>query len=73
MFEPGDSQEAYDMTKAAFEIRGYDTPVLVRATTRSATAKALSRSCAHRVPPKDSPETRKYVMIPGHAGNALPS
>ena len=35
MFEPADSQEALDFTKAAFELSEmFDTPVLLRTTTR---------------------------------------
>ena len=35
MFEPSNSQEAKDMTKTAFELsEKYDTPVLIRTTTR---------------------------------------
>ncbi len=70
MFEPGDSQEAYDMTKAAFEIsEEYDTPVLVRATTRICHGKSPVRIGARtEVPPKEfTRNTAKYVMIPGHA------
>lgn len=43
MLEPTDSQESKDMVKAAFAIsETYDTPVLIRMTTRVCHSKALS-------------------------------
>ncbi len=70
MLEPGDSQEAYDMTKAAFEMsEEYDTPVLVRATTRICHGKSPVKIGERvEVPTKEfTRNTAKYVMIPGHA------
>jgi indolepyruvate ferredoxin oxidoreductase alpha subunit len=70
MLEPADSQEALDMVKAAFEIsEEYDTPVLVRVTTRVCHSKSPVRvSDRVEVPTKEfTRATAKYVMIPGHA------
>lgn len=71
MLEPSDSQEAKDFTKLAFEIsEKYDTPVVLRSTTR------ISHSQSVVVPGERSqlPEPegferniRKYVMIPAYA------
>src|SRR4030066_1933059 len=42
MLEPSDSQEALDMLKTAFEIsEKFDTPVLVRTTTRISHSRSL--------------------------------
>ena len=42
MLEPATSQESLDMMKAAFDIsEEYDTPVLVRMTTRSCHSKGI--------------------------------
>lgn len=70
MFEPADSQEALDMTRAAFEIsEEYDTPVLLRVTTRICHGK--SPACVKdRAEVETKAFTRnpqKFVMIPGYA------
>jgi indolepyruvate ferredoxin oxidoreductase, alpha subunit len=70
MLEPASSQEALDMTRAAFEIsEEYDTPVLVRVTTRICHGKGpVSLGVRTEVSPKEFVRTTaKYVMIPGHA------
>ena len=70
MLEPADSQEAVDFVKAAYELsEQYDTPVLVRTTTRMAHARSLvaegERRGAERKPyHKDA---AKYVMMPAMA------
>lgn len=70
MFEPADSAECRDMTRAAFELsEQYDTPVMVRLTTRI----SHSRAQVELLPPL--PQTsfpyekdmRKYVMMPAMA------
>ena len=74
--EPSDSQEAKDLTLAAFELsERFDTPVLLRLTTRichSTTAVELadgeSRIANHKSqigPFPRNPE--KYVTVPAHA------
>ena len=70
MLEPADSQEAVDFIKAAYEIsEKYDTPVLIRTTTRMAHARSLvtesPRADIERKPYKKDP--MKYVMMPGMA------
>ncbi len=70
MLEPSDSQEAYEFTRAAFELsEKWDTPVMLRMTTR------ISHSRSNVIPkPMQSPrkgefhrDQRKYVMLPGNA------
>ena len=70
MFEPADSQEALDMTKRAFEVsEEYDTPVLIRLTTRVCHGKSpVALGERTEVETKHFVRnTQKYVMIPGHA------
>ena len=69
MLEPSDSQEALDMLKAAFEIsEQFDTPVLLRTTTRISHSRSLVKlgekiDLGQRKYVKDS---KKYVMIPAY-------
>ncbi len=71
MLEPGDSQEAYDYTLAAFEIsERWKIPVLLRLTTRVCHSKTLVD--AHgKVAPPPVPGFRRdvpaRVMIPAYA------
>ena len=70
MFEPADSQEALDMTKLAYEVsETFDTPVLLRMTTRVCHGKSpVAMGERVEVETKEFVRnTRKYVMIPGHA------
>ena len=72
--EPADSQEAKDFTAFAFELsEQFDTPVMLRSTTRlshSKTAVEVKMPTAPResgpLPPFER-KSRKYVMIPAHA------
>jgi len=72
LLEPSDSQEAYDLMAYAFDMsEEFDTPVLVRSTTRISHSKSVVDVSRHRVLaaaqvgfPRDE---RKYVMLPGHA------
>jgi indolepyruvate ferredoxin oxidoreductase alpha subunit len=71
--DPSDSQEAKDMTIAAFGIsERFDTPVLLRLTTRichSTSAVELGER-AEPNPSESKPFPRnpaKYVMVPGNA------
>lgn len=71
--EPSDSQEAKDMTIAAFGLsERFDTPVLLRLTTRichSTSAVELGERI-DGVPTEPKPFPRnpaKYVMVPGNA------
>lgn len=70
MLEPGDSQEALDMTRAAFELsEEFDTPVLIRVTTRVCHGKSpvLTGSRTEVETGEFTRNTAKYVMIPAHA------
>ncbi|SDD98928.1 indolepyruvate ferredoxin oxidoreductase subunit alpha [Sporomusa acidovorans] len=70
MLEPADSQEAKDMIKTAFTIsEGFDTPVLVRMTTRVCHSKGIVE-CKDReeVGIKEYVKNvRKYVTVPANA------
>jgi len=71
MLEPADSDEARRFTRLAFEIsEQFDTPVLLRSTTRLSHSKTVT-FLEERVP--EQPEARiernppKFVMLPGNA------
>ena len=72
MLEPSDSQEAYELVQYAFDIsERFDTPVLVRLTTRIAHSKSVVKVTGSRsVPihqPDFQPDVPKYVMLPVYA------
>lgn len=71
LLEPADSQEAKDFLLAAFDIsEAYDTPVLLRTTTRISHSKSqVELGTRPELTPlttleKDPP---KYTMLPGYA------
>jgi len=69
MLEPGDSQEAYDLMAYAFDIsEEFDTPVLVRTTTRISHSKSVvdvkRRREVKNKPPAFYYNVQKYVMLP---------
>ncbi|HEY3418330.1 MAG TPA: indolepyruvate ferredoxin oxidoreductase subunit alpha, partial [Armatimonadota bacterium] len=71
MLSPADSQEAYEFTRLAFQLsEEFDTPVLLRTTTRVSHAKSTVRlgepeeRTAVPTPPADP---SKYVMVPAFA------
>lgn len=70
VLEPSDSQEAKDFMKEAFAIsEEYDTPVILRTTTRLAHSQGPV-TLEDRVVPEDKPYERnpaKNVMMPGMA------
>ena len=70
VLEPSDSQEAKDFMKYAFELsEKYDTPIIVRTTTRLAHSQGPV-TLEERCEPIDIPYERnftKYVMMPGPA------
>jgi len=75
ILEPSDGQEALDFTRYAFGLsEEYDTPVIVRATTRlSHTRSEVQTGERVELPPRGFNETpSKNVMIPGHARNRHP-
>jgi len=72
MLEPSDSQEAYELMAYAFDIsEKFDTPVLVRTTTRISHSKSAVEVNRSRVVPSGQPSFRhdvqKYVMLPVYA------
>ncbi|HAS28513.1 MAG TPA: indolepyruvate ferredoxin oxidoreductase subunit alpha, partial [Dehalococcoidia bacterium] len=72
MLEPSDSQEAYDMVMAAFDIsEQFDTPVLLRTTTRISHSKTIvetGNNSRRQVEDKVFKHNfRKYVMLPANA------
>jgi len=75
--EPADSQEAKDMTLAAFDLsEQFDTPVILRVTTRlchTSTLAEVGERC--EVPTRIDTYPRKpakYVMVPANARNRHP-
>ena len=72
MLEPSDSQEAFDLMSYAFEIsEKFDTPVMVRLTTRISHSKSMVKVNQERMVPADRQgfqyDVPKYVMLPVHA------
>jgi indolepyruvate ferredoxin oxidoreductase alpha subunit len=72
MLEPADSQDIYDLLGCAFDIsEEFDTPVLVRTTTRIAHSKSVvdvNRSRAVKNPqPAFHFNQPKYIMLPVNA------
>lgn len=70
VIEPADSQEAKDYTKFAFELsEKYDTPVILRVTTRVAHSQSLVELCEREEAPVRDYEKNiaKYVMMPANA------
>ena len=70
MVEPSDSQEAKDMVKAALEIsEQYDTPVLMRVTTRICHSKSLVETGTRQVVAKREyhRNVQKYDLVPATA------
>ncbi len=72
--EPSDSQEAKDFTRFAFELsERFDTPVMLRSTTRLSHSKSAVEVEMPAEPREPGPlppferKPRKYVMIPAHA------
>lgn len=70
LLEPSDSQEAKDFIKFAYSLsETYDTPVIVRSTTRLSHSQGMVELCEREERP-DLPyekDIAKYVMMPGNA------
>ena len=70
VLEPSDSMEAKEFAKLAFELsERYDTPIILRLTTRVAHSQSLVE-LGERVVPAAKPYERniaKYVMMPANA------
>ncbi|MDQ7063721.1 MAG: indolepyruvate ferredoxin oxidoreductase subunit alpha [candidate division KSB1 bacterium] len=75
MLEPSDSQEARIFTKLAFEIsEKYNTPVLLRITTRiahSSSVVTLEPRAEHPIPPYQK-NSEHHVLLPVHARKIHP-
>ena len=75
IMEPADSQEAYEYTKLAFELsERFQTPVILRLTTRICHVKALV-TVGERVPHVAAgfkKEAARWVMVPGAAAKRIP-
>ena len=73
VLEPAVSQEAYDLMAYAFDIsERFDTPVLVRSTTRISHSKSVvkingSRVASQETTPSFRYNAPKYVMLPVNA------
>lgn len=71
MLDPSDSQEAYDFTKYAFELsEEYDTPVILRTTTRISHSKSIVVDSNEKYEVKNlgfEKNAKKFVMIPAYA------
>ena len=70
MVEPSDSQECKDFTMAAYELsEKFDTPVIVRLSTRIAHSQSAVEQGERVVPPTKPYEKNpaKFVMMPGFA------
>ncbi len=70
LLEPSDSNEAKEFIKYAYELsEKYDTPVILRTTTKLAHSQGLV-TLSDRVVPEDKSynrDVKKYVMMPGSA------
>jgi indolepyruvate ferredoxin oxidoreductase alpha subunit len=75
MLEPADSAECLDFTKYAYELsEKYDTPVLLRMTTRIAHSQSVVET-GDRVVPESAAYVKnaaKYIMMPGNAKRRHP-
>jgi indolepyruvate ferredoxin oxidoreductase, alpha subunit len=76
--EPSDSQEAKDLVGVALEIsERFDTPVLLRTTTRIAHSHTMVELGERQAVPREEPfdyriDRAKYVMVPGNARRRHP-
>jgi indolepyruvate ferredoxin oxidoreductase alpha subunit len=75
VLEPADSQEAYAMTKVAYELsEKFQVPVILRMTTRINHVKSVVE-VGERVPHVGAgfqKEPSRFVMVPGNAGKRIP-
>lgn len=70
VLEPSDSREAKEFTAVAFELsEEYDTPVILRTTTRISHARSPVEPADRRSPPDRQyrKDPLKNVMLPAHA------
>jgi len=70
LFEPSDSQEAHDIVGLALDVsERFDTPVMLRTTTRIAHSRSLVEVAGRQVPPLRpyQKDVKKYLMVPAFA------
>ncbi|MCB1822317.1 MAG: 4Fe-4S dicluster domain-containing protein [Candidatus Competibacteraceae bacterium] len=76
VLEPADSQEAYDLAKRAFTLsEEYETPVIVRMTTRVCHVKAMVTFAGERIERPAAgfqKNPQRWVMTPANAKPRLP-
>ena len=76
ILEPADSQEAYEMVKRAFDLsEEYETPVIVRMTTRVCHVKAMVIVEGDRIEHRAAgfqKNPQRWVMTPANAKPRLP-
>ncbi|MGL1834408.1 thiamine pyrophosphate-dependent enzyme [Rhodocyclaceae bacterium SMB388] len=75
VLEPADSQEAFDMTRAAFELsERFCVPVILRMTTRICHVKSVVQAGEREAiePIGFEKDPRRWVMVPGHAKPRVP-
>jgi indolepyruvate ferredoxin oxidoreductase, alpha subunit len=76
ILEPSDSQETYEMVKQAFELsEQFNTPVIVRMTTRVCHVKTVLKVKSDRIEYKASgfvKDPARFVMTPVAARNRIP-
>jgi indolepyruvate ferredoxin oxidoreductase alpha subunit len=76
VLEPADSQEAYEMARAAFDLsEKFDTPVILRITTRICHVKCLvtvGERETTRVAEGFVKNPSRWVMVPAHAERRVP-
>ncbi|MDR7391061.1 MAG: indolepyruvate ferredoxin oxidoreductase subunit alpha [Armatimonadota bacterium] len=75
LLEPGDSQEAKTFTELAFSLsEEFDTPVLLRTTTRISHTRGVVELGDRHVPPPRPfhRDPAKYVMLPAYARQRRP-
>ncbi len=68
LLDPSNSQECKDYVKMAYELsEQYDTPVIVRVTTRIAHARTIVEVAEREdIPLKEYKKDRKFVSMPGN-------
>jgi indolepyruvate ferredoxin oxidoreductase, alpha subunit len=76
IFEPADSQEAYALTREAFALsEQFNTPVIVRLTTRVCHVKCLvtvGERQVTRAAESFTKDPRRWVMVPANAQRHVP-
>ena len=76
LLEPADSQECYDFTRLAFELsERFNTPVLVRTTTRVAHSRTVVAVSGERVEPPPATfvhDPQRFVLVPANARRRHP-